>query len=51
LAVTSHNTEARALYLSQGFISYGREPHALSSDGGTFLDEDLMILRLDEPAP
>ena len=46
LAVTTTNVAARALYLCSGFVVYGTEPHALRLPDGTYLDEDLMILRL-----
>jgi len=47
LAVTSGNTFAKRLYLSMGFQVYGVEEDALQVNG-QFLDEDLMVLRLDK---
>jgi RimJ/RimL family protein N-acetyltransferase len=46
LAVTTHNVEARALYLARGFTVYGTEPRALRLLDGRYLDEELMVLRL-----
>ena len=46
LAVVSENARAVNLYRSLGFDSYGREPRALLVEG-RFLDEELMLLRLD----
>jgi ribosomal protein S18 acetylase RimI-like enzyme len=46
LAVVSENARAVGLYQSLGFESYGREPRALCV-AGRYLDEDLMLLRLD----
>ena len=45
LAVTAGQSAARRLYNGFGFESYGTEPRALK-EGSTYLDEDLMILRL-----
>jgi len=45
LAVSTHNTTARNLYLSLGFSSYGIEPHAKKL-GDAYTDQDLMILKL-----
>jgi len=45
LAVATRQEAARALYRSLGFESYGIEPRALKN-GGTYVDEDHMILRL-----
>ncbi len=49
LAVTAHNHTARRLYERHGFIRYGTDPRALKQDGA-FIDEDLMVLRLDTQA-
>jgi len=46
LAVVSENERAIALYRALGFESYGREPRALHVNG-RYLDEELMVLRLD----
>jgi RimJ/RimL family protein N-acetyltransferase len=46
LAVVSENARAIALYRALGFESYGREPRALHVNG-RYLDEELMVLRLD----
>lgn len=48
LAVASHNTAARSLYLSLGFTVYGREPHALKLPD-RYIDEDYMVYFLDQP--
>jgi ribosomal protein S18 acetylase RimI-like enzyme len=45
LAVSTHNTAARNLYLSLGFSSYGIEPHAKKL-GDAYTDQHLMILKL-----
>jgi ribosomal protein S18 acetylase RimI-like enzyme len=45
LAVASGQDAAKKLYHSLGFEIYGREPHAIKL-GQTYLDEDLMVLRL-----
>jgi ribosomal protein S18 acetylase RimI-like enzyme len=47
LAVTTHNTAARNLYVALGFERYGTEIHALKL-GDTYVDEDLMVLWLHE---
>jgi len=49
LGVNATNAEARALYQSIGFASYGVEPDALQVDG-TFYGEERYVLRLDHPA-
>ena len=46
LAVVTTNEPALQLYLRLGFLSYGREPRALK-DGDRYLDEELILLRLD----
>ncbi len=45
LAVGTTQQPARELYASLGFETYGIEPRALKT-GATYVDEDLMILRL-----
>ncbi len=45
LAVTTRNTEARSLYASLGFETYGLERHALKL-GDRYIDEELMALWL-----
>jgi RimJ/RimL family protein N-acetyltransferase len=50
LAVVCNNERAKRLYMSLGFEVYGVEPHALKLDG-RYLDEDLMILRLENWSP
>ncbi|PTL79264.1 GNAT family N-acetyltransferase [Vitiosangium sp. GDMCC 1.1324] len=45
LATVAHNPQARGLYLSLGFQSYGVEPKALKI-GETYVDEELMFLSL-----
>jgi RimJ/RimL family protein N-acetyltransferase len=47
LAVTTHNTVARNLYVSLGFETYGVERHALKLSD-RYLDEDLMVFWLHE---
>ena len=47
LSVTVGNPEARRLYLRVGFTVYGVEPLSLRV-GQAFLDEELMVLRLDQ---
>ncbi len=47
LAVGTDNVAALRLYESFGFKVYGREPGALKL-GDTYVDEDLMVLRLVE---
>jgi len=47
LAVATVQTAARQLYSSRGFKSFGIEPNALKV-GGTYIDEDHMILRVSE---
>ena len=47
LAVSTHNTTARNLYLSLGFTSYGIEPHAKKL-GDDYTDRDLMMLKLNQ---
>jgi ribosomal protein S18 acetylase RimI-like enzyme len=49
LAVSTHNTVARNLYLSLGFSSYGIETHAKKL-GNDYTDRELMILRLMKSA-
>jgi len=46
LDVNATNAEAKALYQSIGFASYGVEPDALQVDG-TFYGEEHYVLRLD----
>jgi len=46
LSVNVENARAGNLYRSMGFEVYGREPGAMRV-GGTFYDEELMVLRLD----
>jgi ribosomal protein S18 acetylase RimI-like enzyme len=46
LSVSSHNTPARRLYESIGFIRYGTEPRHLKLPDGRYIDEDLMQLEL-----
>jgi ribosomal protein S18 acetylase RimI-like enzyme len=43
IAVTSHQSAARALYLSLGFRIYGHEPRALKV-GDIYADEEHMVL-------
>ncbi|MHB0875191.1 MAG: GNAT family N-acetyltransferase [Anaerolineae bacterium] len=45
LTVVANNTDARSLYVSLGFTSYGIEPHALKIDG-RYYDEEMMVLAL-----
>lgn len=45
LSVNAENPRAGNLYRSMGFEVYGREPGAMRV-GGTFYDEELMVLRL-----
>ena len=45
LAVVTNNTQARNLYLSLGFESYGIEKRATYVNG-EYLDDDLMVLFL-----
>jgi ribosomal protein S18 acetylase RimI-like enzyme len=45
LSVVADNTAARALYLSTGFETFGREPHALRI-GDRYYDEEHMVLFL-----
>lgn len=49
LSVTVGNPEAKRLYIRAGFTVYGAEPLSLRV-GIDFLDEELMVLRLDQPA-
>lgn len=46
LAVTAHNTAARALYRTLSFEVYGLQRKALKLDDGRYLDEELMVLWL-----
>jgi ribosomal protein S18 acetylase RimI-like enzyme len=46
LCVNAGNQEAKALYRSLGFITFGVEPRAMQV-GGRFYDEEHMVLRLD----
>lgn len=46
LAVVTRNSAARALYIAAGFVVYGTELHSLKL-GDEYLDEDLMVLRLE----
>jgi ribosomal protein S18 acetylase RimI-like enzyme len=48
LCVATTQTAARGLYVSLGFQPYGCEPNALKI-GETYIDEDLMVLRLPTP--
>jgi ribosomal protein S18 acetylase RimI-like enzyme len=45
LCVGTHNTGARALYRSLGFISYGIEPRAMKLES-EYVDEEHMVLYL-----
>ena len=45
LAVVTRNKQARSLYASLGFASYGIDPRALLVDG-EYLDEERMVLFL-----
>ena len=45
LAVVTRNKQARNLYASLGFVSFGIDPRALFVDG-EYLDEDRMVLLL-----
>ena len=45
LAVVTRNKQARNLYASLGFVSWGIDPRALFVDG-EYLDEDRMVLLL-----
>ena len=47
LAVATVQTAARNLYRNCGFKSFGIEPYALKV-GGTYVEEDHMILRISE---
>jgi RimJ/RimL family protein N-acetyltransferase len=47
LCVNADNLPARALYQSLGFETYGLEPRAVRV-GGTYFDEEHMVLRLDD---
>lgn len=46
LSVCTQNSRAQTLYLSLGFVIYGREMRALKI-GDEYFDEDLMVLMLD----
>ncbi|GCF11636.1 GNAT family N-acetyltransferase [Dictyobacter arantiisoli] len=46
LSIIAANVQARELYSSLGFQSYGLAPRAVKQDG-LYLDEELMILLLD----
>lgn len=46
LTVISDNTAAKRLYVSVGFITYGKEERALKS-GEQYWDEELMALKLN----
>lgn len=46
LTVGARNPRAQTLYLSLGFVVYGREPRGMLIDGEYF-DEELMVLMLD----
>jgi ribosomal protein S18 acetylase RimI-like enzyme len=46
LAVGCDREAPKQLYRSMGFEVYGREPRAIK-DCDVFVDEDLMVLRLD----
>ena len=46
LAVGTTQTPAKQLYESLGFVVYGHDPRAIKV-GGTYIDEDLMVLRLE----
>lgn len=43
LSVEASNTPAVKLYLSLGFVEYGREPHASKLPDGSYLDDILMV--------
>jgi len=47
LAVATAQDAAKQLYESLGFQAYGREPRAIKV-GSSYVDEDLMVLRLKE---
>lgn len=47
LAVVTTNATALGLYTALGFISFGREPHALKL-GARYLDEDYLLLWLHD---
>lgn len=47
LCVNADNSNAKSLYQSLGFQSYGLEPRAMRV-GDRFYDEEHMVLRLDE---
>ena len=42
LTVVAENLAAQRLYISLGFVAYGREKHALKQDG-RYYDEILMV--------
>ena len=46
LTVGAQNPRAQTLYLSLGFVVYGREPRGMRIDGEYF-DEELMVLIFD----
>ncbi|NIE68019.1 N-acetyltransferase [Burkholderia sp. Ax-1719] len=46
LSVCAQNPRAQTLYLSLGFVIYGREMRAMKI-GDAYFDEDLMVLMLD----
>jgi RimJ/RimL family protein N-acetyltransferase len=49
LAVATHNTAARALYIALGFTSWGLERHALKLPD-RYIDEEFFALELDTGA-
>lgn len=47
LTVAAHNHAAIALYERWGFVQYGFEPGSVKMDDGSYVDEALMLKRLD----
>lgn len=48
LTVVSKNTRALRLYQSLGFMQYGKLPHSMKYDDGTYADEILMVKDLKD---
>jgi RimJ/RimL family protein N-acetyltransferase len=47
LAVVDRNVNAKRLYQSLGFVTYGAEQNALKIDKNTYVNDELMVYKLE----